>query len=84
MPMARTAHIAPSSQILPSLDLPPSQTTARPSAELTLYQTAGRDVGVRLRQAYAATGFAESGFALPPHHFRAPILKIPILLLVFR
>jgi hypothetical protein len=49
------------SQIWLSLDLPPSQTTARPSAELTQYQAAGRDLGL-----------AESGFALPTRHFRIP------------
>jgi hypothetical protein len=41
------------SQILPSPDLPPSQTTARPSSESRHYQTASRDVGL-----------VESGFAL--------------------
>jgi len=39
--------------------------TPRRSRAFEEYHKAGRDVGFRLRRSYGATGWTESGFALP-------------------
>jgi len=41
---------------------PPAQASARPSFEVRHARRRGRDVGFRLRQAYGATSWVESGF----------------------
>jgi hypothetical protein len=50
--------------IPPWAELPPAPRWARPSRAFEDDQTAGRNRGFRLRQAYTTTSWAEAGFAL--------------------